>query len=158
MAGLCRFATSDYVVPDASARSIKNKYMHLTNYSINKRSEEFVWNTDADADDEGSKWSLSALWRYLAEQGVDVAVVRERIRDIAVKTLIAAVTPPASSPHRPAPQRVEPSAFAHPTPLLTPRLVGLLARPRGLTPTYLICRSTQLSPNATKQLARSASR
>ena len=46
-------------------------------------------NTDADSDMEGSKWSLSALWRYLTDQGVDVLALQERIKDIAVKTLIA---------------------------------------------------------------------
>ena len=42
--------------------------MHLTNYSVNKKSEQFVTNKDADKDDEGSKWSLTALYRYLDQQ------------------------------------------------------------------------------------------
>ena len=37
--------------------------MHLTNYSLNKRSSKFKKNDDADADDQGSKWSLTGLWR-----------------------------------------------------------------------------------------------
>ena len=63
--------------------------MHLTNYSINKQSQDFVVNKDADVDDEGSKWSLSALWKYLAGKGVNVPALRERIKDIAIKTLVA---------------------------------------------------------------------
>ena len=87
--GLVRFATSDYKA-DHTTKSIRNRYMHLTNYSVNKRSEDFVANTDADRDDEGSKWALSKLWKYLEDQlHVDVAALKTRIRDIAVKTLIA---------------------------------------------------------------------
>ena len=63
--------------------------MHLTNYSVNKKNAEFVVNTDADRDDEGSKWSLTALWKYLEGVGVDVAALKVKINDIAVKTLIA---------------------------------------------------------------------
>ena len=42
-----------------------NKYIHLTNYSINKKSDKFVQNTNADCGDEGHKWSLTALTKYL---------------------------------------------------------------------------------------------
>lgn len=86
--GLCRFATSDYV-QEHSSKSIKDKFMHLTNYSINKKSEDFVYNKEAARDDEGSKWSLAALWRYLSSKGADVVQLRTRIHDIAVKTLIS---------------------------------------------------------------------
>ena len=65
--GLARFATSDYTPVTAANR--KNRYMHLTNYSVNKKSPDFEWNTDADADGEGSKWSLTATWKHLAEKG-----------------------------------------------------------------------------------------
>lgn len=38
-----------------------NAYAHLTNYSINKKSENFVQNKNIDQRDFGNKWSLSAL-------------------------------------------------------------------------------------------------
>jgi hypothetical protein len=44
--GLVRFATSKYDNSDPS-----NKFSHLTNYSINKASEQFVSNTNANVDD-----------------------------------------------------------------------------------------------------------
>ena len=44
--GLVRFATSDYV--GAKSSNIKNRYMHLTNYSVNKKSAAFSARTDAD--------------------------------------------------------------------------------------------------------------
>lgn len=87
--GLARFATTDYQAPDASKKSIKNRYMHLTNYSINKKSDDFEWNTDFTRDDVGSKWSLSALYRNLEKAGVDVPPLRERINDLIIKTVIA---------------------------------------------------------------------
>ncbi len=62
--GLSRFATSDYTPVSSSNR--KNRYMHLTNYSVNKKSSDFVRNTDAERDDEGSKWSLTATWKFAA--------------------------------------------------------------------------------------------
>ena len=39
--------------------------MHLTNYSLNKHSRNFVKNQDANNDSTGSKWSLSAFKRRL---------------------------------------------------------------------------------------------
>ena len=63
--------------------------MHLTNYSINKHSNHFVHNNDASADDHGNKWSLSALRRCLARNGVDVDALFARIDSLIVRTLIA---------------------------------------------------------------------
>jgi len=53
-------------------------YMHLTNYSVNKKSQNFVRNQDVARDDEGSKWSLTALYKHLAAHGVDVAALQAR--------------------------------------------------------------------------------
>jgi tubulin polyglutamylase TTLL4 len=87
--GLARFATTDYHAPDASRKSIKDRYMHLTNYSVNKESEHFERNSDAAKDGEGSKWSLTALWKHLRDAGIDVDALRERIHDLVVKTIIS---------------------------------------------------------------------
>ena len=54
--GLARFATEKYQKPDD--KNIKNLFMHLTNYAINKFSENFIANTDKNNDDVGSKRSL----------------------------------------------------------------------------------------------------
>ena len=54
--GLGRFATEKYKKPDDN--NISNIKMHLTNYAINKDSENFVANKDAEEDDVGSKRSL----------------------------------------------------------------------------------------------------
>jgi hypothetical protein len=38
--GLCRLCTAPYVPP--SSANIDNRFMHLTNYAINKANDEFV--------------------------------------------------------------------------------------------------------------------
>ena len=54
--------------------------MHLTNYSVNrKNSNAFEANADASKDDEGSKWSLAALYRHLAQSGVDVGKLKAQV-------------------------------------------------------------------------------
>ena len=92
-----RFATHDYKA-EHTGKSIRNRFMHLTNYSVNKRSDDFVVNTSVDRDAEGSKWSLTALWKYLEAKGVDVPALRARIHDIAVSS--SHRPQPATSPRR----------------------------------------------------------
>jgi len=63
--GLARFATKEYVSPIGS--NLNNLMMHLTNYAINKESEDFVANEDAKADDVGHKRSLTAIFKLIDE-------------------------------------------------------------------------------------------
>ena len=58
--GLARFATEKY-----NNNNPKNVFAHLTNYSINKKSENFKPNINPNIDNQGTKWSLSALKNYL---------------------------------------------------------------------------------------------
>ena len=66
--------------------------MHLTNYAINKNSENFEANEDSADDDSGSKRSVSSVLKCIADQekGVTVEGLWAQIDDIAVKTLISA--------------------------------------------------------------------
>lgn len=50
--GLVRFATEKY---SKSKKSRNKQYVHLTNYSINKYSPNYIANQDSDLDAEGSK-------------------------------------------------------------------------------------------------------
>ena len=65
--------------------------MHLTNYAIQKKSDAFVHNEDAD-DDSGHKRSLTSILDYMAEHepGFDPETIMEKISEIAVKTPISA--------------------------------------------------------------------
>jgi tubulin polyglutamylase TTLL5 len=59
--GLARFASETYSTKQAKT----NKFQHLTNYSINKKNENFIQNEDQTQDDVGFKWSLSAFCSHL---------------------------------------------------------------------------------------------
>uniref|UniRef100_UPI00398F473B tubulin polyglutamylase TTLL5 isoform X2 n=1 Tax=Pristiophorus japonicus TaxID=55135 RepID=UPI00398F473B len=100
--GLTRFATVKY---DRGTRNIKNQFMHLTNYSINKKSSDYVSCDDPEVEDYGNKWSMSAMLRYLKQGGTDTAALMAQIEDLIVKALIAAELHIASAskmfvPHR----------------------------------------------------------
>ena len=83
--GLARFATEKYTNdPD----SHKSRFQHLTNYSVNKFSENFVANDDVDSD-TGTKQSLRALMKRLNANGVDVEMMWSRIHDLIIKTCVS---------------------------------------------------------------------
>ena len=71
--GLARFATCKYEQnPNVNGASgTKSKFMHLTNYSINKKNAAFMQNKHEINDGEGSKWSLTALRRLMRELKID---------------------------------------------------------------------------------------
>jgi len=82
--GLARFASEPYTAKGNKT----NRFSHLTNYSINKKHEKFVQNTHLEMDDEGNKWSLSALSKHLESIGVDMNLLWSRIYDIILKSLL----------------------------------------------------------------------
>lgn len=59
--------------------------MHLTNYAINKHSEDFIRDDEA-----GSKRRISTTNRYMAQKGYDVDKMWADIDDVIIKTLISA--------------------------------------------------------------------
>lgn len=85
--GLARFATENYVKPTKS--NLGKQCMHLTNYAINKTSENFVFNEDPVVDDVGHKRSLTSTMKLIGEMGHDTGKLWEKIKDIVVKTLCA---------------------------------------------------------------------
>jgi len=85
--GLVRFATAKYTT---TKKDLKQRFAHLTNWSVNKHSENFIKNEKAEKDGEGSKWSFMALRRYFSQIGIDYDGIFEKIKDIIIKTLISA--------------------------------------------------------------------
>ncbi|XP_078118668.1 tubulin monoglutamylase TTLL4 [Sander vitreus] len=83
--GLVRFASCKY---SSSMKTLGNKFMHLTNYSVNKKNSEYQSNSD-DKACQGHKWALKALWQYLGSRGVNTTLIWEKIKDIVIKTVIA---------------------------------------------------------------------
>ena len=85
--GIVRFASNRY---SKSLEEIKNQFIHLTNYSVNKNSIEYVPSTNTDSQD-GHKWTLRTLWRYLALCRVaNPEQIWANIIDLIVKTVISA--------------------------------------------------------------------
>lgn len=83
--GLVRFATSKY---STSSKDLQKRYVHLTNFSVNKLSPNFVKNQNADSE-EASKWSHVAYRKKLAELGIDPKKLFASIKDVLLKTCIA---------------------------------------------------------------------
>ncbi|XP_068994059.1 tubulin monoglutamylase TTLL4-like [Neodiprion pinetum] len=85
--GLVRFASEKYV---EDLNCLSNRFMHLTNYSINKASASYTSNDSADSC-TGHKWTLKTLWSYLREKkNVDVDRLWVAMKDIVVKTMVSA--------------------------------------------------------------------
>ena len=85
--GLVRFATAKYK-PLGTEKFAK--YTHLTNYSVNKKNANFLQNNDASQDNYGSKWSLTALWKYCKSNNIDDEIIKRRIEDVVIKTMLSA--------------------------------------------------------------------
>ena len=88
--GLVRLCTEDYVAPDAT--NLHNLLSHLTNFSLNKLSENFVNSEDLDAFnlEQSSKRPLTNVLEQLrTEQGVDTDFLFEQISEVCEKSLLA---------------------------------------------------------------------
>ena len=83
--GLARFACEPYSLSSGKY----SKFMHLTNYSVNKKYEGFLQNEDSRRDDMGHKWSVSAVMRHLESMGADTTLIWSKIYDLIVKTVLS---------------------------------------------------------------------
>ncbi|KAM4843147.1 tubulin polyglutamylase TTLL6 isoform 1-T2 [Thomomys bottae] len=81
--GLARFATTSYSNPCID--NLDDICMHLTNYSINKHSSNFI-----EDGHYGSKRKLSTFNTYMEKGGYDVEQIWKSIEDVIIKTLISA--------------------------------------------------------------------
>jgi tubulin polyglutamylase TTLL6/13 len=61
--GLARFATEPYKPPRSD--NLDNFFMHLTNYAINKNSENFIFNESVNDMNVGHKRSLTSIYKHL---------------------------------------------------------------------------------------------
>ncbi|XP_061589292.1 tubulin polyglutamylase TTLL11 [Cololabis saira] len=84
--GLARFCTEAYQEP--SQKNLSHVFMHLTNYSLNVHSGNFV---HSDSQNTGSKRTLSSVLFRLAAKGVDIKRVWSDIIALVIKTVIAVV-------------------------------------------------------------------
>ncbi|KAK2962651.1 putative tubulin-tyrosine ligase family protein [Blattamonas nauphoetae] len=86
--GLVRFATTPYEAP--TNENIENEFMHLTNYAVNKKSADFVFDENGEQDGgKGSKWTIDSYRRYLREvEGIDDSALWDEISQVCVKTVL----------------------------------------------------------------------
>lgn len=84
--GLTRFCTEPYQEP--SQKNLSHVFMHLTNYSLNVHSGNFV---HSDSQSTGSKRTLSSVLYRLASKGVDIKKVWSDIIALVIKSVIAVV-------------------------------------------------------------------
>ena len=82
--GLVRFATEEFSLNE---EHLKDKFRHLTNYSVNKNSEKFEYN-ESPGEFYGHKWSMKTFWKYLEMKGIDWQRVWRRIKNTTVKTIM----------------------------------------------------------------------
>ena len=68
---------------------MKNLYMHLTNYAINKFNSKFQQNEEDEEEEEeaGHKRSLKAILKIVKKEGHDPEKLWNSIKDIVVKTM-----------------------------------------------------------------------
>ena len=62
---------------------------HLTNYAINKDSAGFKITDEDIATGKSSKRTLETVYKRLAEDGVDINLLKLKIADLIIKTLIS---------------------------------------------------------------------
>jgi len=85
--GLARFATQKY---SSHVDQKCNRFIHLTNYSVNKTSSNFKKGSgDTSEEEASSKWSLHTLKQKLDRVGIDSTKLFRKIDDIIVKTIIS---------------------------------------------------------------------
>ncbi|MBN3320161.1 TTL11 polyglutamylase, partial [Atractosteus spatula] len=84
--GLSRFCTEPYQEPNQ--KNLDHVFMHLTNYSLNVHSGNFV---HSDNTNTGSKRTFSSILYRLASKGVDIKKVWSDIISLVIKTVIALV-------------------------------------------------------------------
>ena len=65
--GLARLATIKYQKP--SKKNMTNLCMHLTNYAVNKKNPDFIFNSNENDDSIGHKRSLTSVLAMLEKEG-----------------------------------------------------------------------------------------
>lgn len=83
--GLARFATEKYSKEAAGS----NLFVHLTNYSINKKNKGFDGKRKMADDTLPFKWSITAFFLRLQKLGIDPELIWEQIYDLIIKSILS---------------------------------------------------------------------
>ncbi len=81
-----RFATQPY-----QTKNRKQKFCHLTNFSINKKAQNYKKASGAEEGEEenSSKWSIKQLAAAFKSMGIEFDGVWAKIKDVVIKTVIS---------------------------------------------------------------------
>ncbi|KAH8378111.1 hypothetical protein KR093_009380, partial [Drosophila rubida] len=83
--GLARFASVKY---SSELGNLDERCMHLTNYSINKFSQNYAKNEDFNAC-QGHKWTLQSLWSCLENRGVNTKRLWATLRNLIIRGIVS---------------------------------------------------------------------
>ena len=83
--GLARFCSEEY---NLNPEKMSDRYIHLTNYSINKTSVNFEQN-DSVNEEFGEKWTLFTLRNHFKKNKLDFEKAWSKIKDIVVKVILS---------------------------------------------------------------------
>ena len=87
--GMARLCTENYKMPDRSNRRLR--YMHLTNFSINKNSTKYNKGDDGNEENASKRLLSKVLQQLEREQGIDPNKIYEQIKDTVAKTIIGLI-------------------------------------------------------------------
>ena len=79
--GLVRISAEKF---NLNENNLDNKYIHLTNTGINKKSTDYIYVKDFDSEN-ANKWSLYTYQKYIRSENVDYNIIRQKISDIVIK-------------------------------------------------------------------------
>jgi hypothetical protein len=87
--GLARLCTIPYKKP--AADNVGQAMCHLTNFSLNKKSENYTW-SKSDGDERGTKRTITSAFNELRRAGFDTDEIWKNI-DILIARTIACIQP-----------------------------------------------------------------
>ena len=60
--------------------------MHLTNYAVNKKNPDFIFNSNENDDSIGHKRSLTSVLSMLEKEGQNIDLIMKNIKQVVIKT------------------------------------------------------------------------
>jgi len=68
---------------------LEKQFAHLTNYTLNKDSENFVVSDSILSQNNATKRTLTSLYQSLEQIGISQKIIQDKIKSIVLKTVIA---------------------------------------------------------------------
>ena len=88
--GLARYCTEEYEKP--TMKNLNNHYMHLTNYTLNKQSDKYIYTKECEEIIDASKTTLVSFWKSIEAAGFKKEQIMEPIEEL-IKNFITSMYP-----------------------------------------------------------------